>query len=410
MMNDVGFTSRSEGSKGGQEPSVAAAWCPQRTRMSPPEQNYRSIGRGTGGVPTKSKNVFKRHVDFVTIPSIPAKFETVLYRGNNEEKGFGSRTPRFGQEQRPDEKAPGPGAYPVTKLAVLSQAGTATAACVGERGNGAFASRKDRFKQRIERKPGPGTYEAPEKDLGQPKSIQDVRNAAFVPSTSVNPAKSRVRVSPGPGDYRNNPVSATWGKGGIRFPRTGEDSDERVDFGINSNPGPGDYEEALLKPRSASEGHGRTGRRRLLVPAEDLSHASLLRMDADRITEEIVSGGAANSQTVAHTPGPGSYEPQITATKGRTAFGTGESSCFRVGNSHLPRKWDEASPGPCDYESLTNMSIADGRRTDPTAPVFSSVTPRFKDSATSAPGPAYYSPRSARRLNQFHLNTSRGWV
>lgn len=387
--------------------------------MAPPPaaENYRSIGRGTGGVAVRSQNVFKRYSDINTVPTIPAKFETVLYKGNHEEKGFGSRSPRFGQEPRPDAKAPGPGAYPTGGLAVLShQADGVTASCVGKRGNNAFASRKDRFKQRHERKPGPGAYEAAERAPGTPKSIKNAPNAAFVPHRSVNPAKFRTRVSPGPGDYADK-KGPTWGEGGASFPREREASEQRVDFGIKDVPGPGAYEDGFTQESQAGR-----GKRHLLplpdtdqpvkpVPDQLMKASSLLRMGADKLLEELASGELGAAQNSTSTPGPGSYEPQIAASKGRTPFGTGESSCFRAGNSQMPRKWEAPAPGPGDYDAFKkSMASGEGRSADSAAPVFASVTPRFKDSKPTAPGPAYYSPRSSRRLNQFHLNTGRGWV
>jgi len=76
----------------------------------------------------RAQNLYHRFADFATVPTIPGKFETVLYKGNQEEKGFGSQTPRFGQEPRP--AAPGPGAYSCRGLAplqglVLASEGTA---------------------------------------------------------------------------------------------------------------------------------------------------------------------------------------------------------------------------------------------------------------------------------------------
>merc|ERR1719331_2636399 len=99
------------------------------------KENYRSIGRGNGGVEVSAKRNFHwRDFDCSTTPSIPGKFETVLYRGNREDGGFGSRAPRFGQEQRYGE-LPGPGAH--NTHAGLTYKGRAES-MVGKRGHGPF--------------------------------------------------------------------------------------------------------------------------------------------------------------------------------------------------------------------------------------------------------------------------------
>jgi len=366
----------------------------------------------------RAQNLYHRFADFATVPTIPGKFETVLYKGNQEEKGFGSQTPRFGQEPRP--AAPGPGAYSCRGLAVVSQAGAVAGACVGKRGNGAFASRRARFRAVPERKPGPGTYEATEAAHGVPKSIKKAPNAAFVRPKSMNPSRFRERVSPGPCDYADKLAETTWGKGAVTIPRDGASGDQRCDFGIKDVPGPGHYDDEYSKPRPASVTPlpERAGKRQLVStsdpePPDRLRKASsLLRTgQPDRLMEEVASGAAGAVQSARGTPGPGSYEPQISASKGPSDFSQGESRAFRVGNSHVPRRWEESSPGPCDYDSFKE-TLASGKsaKTDLTAAAFASVTDRFKDSKPTAPGPAYYSPRSTRKLNQFHLNISRHWM
>merc|ERR1719162_2087924 len=87
------------------------------------------------------------------MPSIPGKFETVLYRGNREDGGFGSRAPRFGQEQRHGE-LPGPGAHDTPRIGLVENT-------VGKRGHGPFASKTPRQKSSSSQAPGPGFYGVP---------------------------------------------------------------------------------------------------------------------------------------------------------------------------------------------------------------------------------------------------------
>lgn len=367
--------------------------------------NYRSIGRGTGGVAVSAKkNSHWRDPDWPTTPSIPAKFETVLYRGNNEDRGFGSRAPRFGQESRQSE-LPGPGTHH------NSAAFAITDTTVGKRGHGAFASKAPRDKPpRSARAPGPGAYCA---SSGLPQPASQKASAVFVNPASVNPAKFNARAAPGPGDYsgavgphaRIPGAKAVDGRGAA-ISHAGELGDAVSHSAKTSTPGPGAYTDRV---RSNSEEPAqrehipRLSKRQLAQRAESpnkgLSENSLLRLTSKLLGEETI----ASARVV---PGPGQYDPKTEATSsgGHTSFSVGESQSFRVGKSHLPRRWREQSPGPGYYEAPPSPRCQTG------VPAFAaSNMERFADKVSLAPGPAFYSARKPPE-NDFHLNAKQMWM
>jgi len=374
--------------------------------------NYRSLGRGSGGVGVSAKkNTSRRDPDVLTMPSIPGKFETVLYRGNRDDKGFGSAAPRFGQESRKGEE-PGPGAHAVpTGLALQGL----TDSTVGKRGNGPFASRVSRQKDPKVQAPGPGAYLAQsEPSSARNSSAAPAPSAVFVPPTSVNPAKFNARAAPGPGDYsgaiglytpRNKPEAT-----GAFIPKAGEHGEP--DHGgahASDIPGPGYYDE---KGRTISEVAARAGRsgpsllkRRAMGPKSGDAGGNLSEVALLRLSSQVLA--AESSRATAGGIGPGQYDPKPEVTssgKVQSVFSVSESSAFQHGNSHMSRRWRPHGPGPGDYEAPASPNA---RNT--AANAFSSLVHRFEDKEPSAPGPAYYPPRK-RPDNDFHLNPEQMWV
>lgn len=375
----------------------------------PAKENYRTVGCGTGGVQVTAKRHFHwRDCDLQTTPSIPAKFETVLYKGNREAGGFGSQAPRFGQEARKGE-APGPGAH--TPASGLSKDKLADQA-IGQKGHGSFASRAPRMKALKgatgSQGPGPGFYGVPAGPLPDTQRPDARPHANFQPPANVNPAKWYARPSPGPGDYAGatGPADASKAevdnRGAIFSARC--DPTKPLRKKENPAPGPGSY--SLERPRSASEqpSRPRAAPSQLkggFTPRDGtVTETSLHRQAVGLLALE-------DSQSRRHGPGPGQYEPnpEVTSTAGnRVSFNTGES--FRLGNSHLPRTWKPQCPGPCEYEAAPPKPSDHAA-----AAAFASKITRFKESVSEVPGPAWYKPRMpSSEQTDFHLNPQNLWT
>jgi hypothetical protein len=359
----------------------------------PSKTNYRSIGRGTGGVAIsakkKSADSSWRDSDYQTIPSIPGKFETVLYRGNQEEKGFGARAPRFGQESRNSE-LPGPGAF---GNVTAPERGILEAA--GKRGHGPFASKTPRQKDSKTAVPGPGSYKATEGSSSSSQRTRSAPNAVFVQPSSVNPASFNKRVSPGPLDYPGATVygpKSTASSTGACLSHAGERGDRTGSLALAAcAPGPGAYEDRdrtiageAAQSRRDGGSHGPTSKK-WLTPREEkanISEAALMRKSSEMLTEDTNSSKAG--------PGPGQYNPKPEALSGggQTSFSTGESVSFRYGTSNLPRQWRKIGPAPGDYESRPPEPVSAAAA----GAAFASNANRFDAKPPDAPGPAYYSP------------------
>lgn len=379
---------------------------------APSKANYRSIGRGTGGVAISAK---KRSVDsswrdseYQTTPSIPGKFETVLYKGNQEEKGFGCRAPRFGQEARNSE-LPGPGQF---GNVTAPERGILEA--IGKRGHGPFASRTPRQKDPPNAAvPGPGFYSGAEgHGSSASQRSKSANHAVFVQPSSVNPASFNKRVSPGPCDY---PGASVYGpksnasSTGACLSHAGENGDRIGSLARAAcAPGPGTYdergrtiaEEAAQSRRGGDLDRASLGLSKLrwMTPREEkalVSEAALIRKSSEMLTEDTPALKAG--------PGPGQYNPKPEALSGggQKSFSTGESVSFRYGLSHLPRQWRPIGPAPGDYEAPDPGPVS----TAAAAAAFASNSHRFDAKPPEAPGPAYYSPKTRKVQQDFHLNT-----
>lgn len=365
------------------------------------KENYRSMGRGSGGVEVSSKRSSHwRHCDFSTMPSIPGKFETILYRGNREDAGFGSQAPRFGQEGRQHE-LPGPGTHEAPAGLALRGVVDST---VGKRGQGPFASKTPRQKANKSEAPGPGFY-GTSSGSGSAAMMQrdnDRPTSNFVPPSSVNPAKFKFRPSPGPCDYSgaiglSNPSTNNVDNTGAFVSH--EDRGDHESRVSKPTPGPGSYhkDRPSSEEPSCSRPVPSLSRWEKLHDGRGPTEAGLLRF-----ATEVLAEDAGQPPPV---PGPGQYNPKPEATSagGPVSFATGASHGFRVGNSHRPRKWRPDGPGPCEYDAPPGSPLGHAA-----ASSFSSKVARFKDVEQQAPGPAFYSPRKTAEKD-FHLNPQQLW-
>lgn len=379
----------------------------------PPEKiNYRSVGRGSGGIVKKRIPVYIKGVDRPSPSSVPTKYETVLLDENRERKGFDSYTPRF-TEARWIGEVPGPGAYAAESAAgldVLDRPMSARATSEGPapRGKGPFASRTPRLPHAVGGHgyvpPGPGTYEMDSAD-----SKPTPASADFALPGPGNPANYDSKSDPGPG-YFLGPLGGApplgWSAPSHPFGSAKRSSFEPV----QDTPGPGQYSmEAHHASETLSLTHGKfASSRRKLVPALEKKMSdekptydvALLKKGA-----EIIKTASGEQRNLKDVPGPGMYTPRPEAVRGQSQFGTKGHSSFQLGSSHLPRSWRPSSPGPGQY---------DAQEMQPKAPAplstMASHTNRFRRAKPAAPGPAYYSPRKTATKASFHLNFQNNWL
>lgn len=372
--------------------------------------NYRSCGRGDGGVLKAFRSRRIRARSSTPTPStIPAKFETVLYKGNREPKGFGSIATRF-PARDPGEGVPGPGTHEDCNAESTESA----AGSRSKRGSSAFASRSARVPKASFRAPGPGTYatQAPSSPSG---SQAENPSSAFVIPGTVNPAKFNAHPSPGPGHYKpvtdhpkiNGPggtvANVAWHR-----PANGHS----ILSPKHELPGPGHYEDKTLALDNAPAPVWHSGGRRRLMQTEASFHEMSVS-EQIKMGEKTLSEGTYTRDTAQHKsgngPAPGQYEPNVDAVMGHTDFGTMGSRVFQKGLSHLPRSWRPLLPGPGDYDPQA-PEISGVTQSMLGASAFASASPRMDRKKPGAPGPAYYTPRLPEQQKSFHLNIKDSWM
>jgi len=160
-----------------------------RTGIVTEKINYRSVGRGDGGLLKRRKIKFERDPQVPLVSSIPTKFQTRLLKDNRENGAFTSRAPRF---QLPAQsRMPGPASYVERQTFHGDER-------VDQRAVGVFASNTRRFRPTVcnYHIQGPAAYE-----VSRSEQNHGCPSAAFTEKSSVNPAKCRIQPSPGPGEY-----------------------------------------------------------------------------------------------------------------------------------------------------------------------------------------------------------------
>lgn len=379
--------------------------------------NYRSIGRGTGGVLRKRIPLWEKDLDPPTPSTVPTKYQTVFFKDNKERRGFGGHTARFTEGfRRTSEEVPGPGAYTVEVQEDLADVELRPRSA---RGKGAFASRTPRIPHSSAGfvPPGPGAYQVQQEEA----AILDKPTAAFVQQGAGNPAKYFPEHEPGPGTYLGPddglPLPSGWTRG-CSFSES-----HRSNIAASEDvPGPGKYNVI-----QSTEEHARmlttgkwSSRRKLVTGEEKLpTEGQQLRRGAELLKEDVArsssrtepgdreKGGLYDTRTSAKLPGPGEYTPRLEAVKGQNHYSTRGHSSFQVGTSHQPRTWRPADPGPGHYHHEADVVVP-----EPRSPLSSmrSETRRFRKASATAPGPAYYSPRPPPAGVSFHLNFQKIWT
>lgn len=397
------------------QPSAPAAAVMAATGSNPDKTNYRTMGKGTGGVDTtaKSKRMSFRDYGLTTTSSIPTKYEVVLYKDNKENKGFSNSAPRFGSSRSSQSQTnPGPTAEE-SYHRVLPTDTTAT----GLRGQGALASRTPRFKLPTHSvSPGPGSYDS-KKPLGASDRDQHP-TACFRMPEGVNLAALSDKPSPGPGTYFEDSDKAAYSargpksNPGVIIGTEGQRHEfYRSDWAAKGwqNPGPGEYEVEASKAneRQHSSALRRGTEKRPGASSSTSTGATVYESTLLRQGMQALAGGpAAIADAASAQPGPGHYSPKA-EDLAKGSFSTAGTSSFQLGLSQFPRKYRPTNPGPGHYEPL---EPPEQRPTG--VPFHSDMSSRFKDAekASPAPGPAYYNPQLPEAVQSFHLNAQKNWV
>jgi hypothetical protein len=328
-------------------------------------------------------------------PTIPSKLETILYKGDRETLGFGSKDLRFAANM---ESTPGPGQYGSGKGCVDDLQNNDS---FGIKGTGSFASRSNRFPfARATGGPGPGAY----RPVARPAaSDPKVPSASFQKEVDLPIRIGNKRIAPGPGEYnvklpdnRNCPGAATFRSRQKRIGNFGRDA--------SATPGPGEY----TKVRSGSApAHTRDCRAAFAQPTKSAQSEVLpINPDLPAVRPEIDPTGtlARPRAPAAAKPGPGDYNVDVVLTE-YTACVKG-SSAFVEGNSHLPRRPKALTPGPGEYATKSSIGSAGGGRA-----AFADTQDRNRTVvASAAPGPAYYEQKPLEEKKSFHWNMRKKWV
>lgn len=386
---------------------IGSAHSHHATHALPAFQNTHATGQSSGlGRPTTSQ-------------SIPTKFETVLYHGDGESDGFGTRTTRFKHEIK---DIPGPGHYETKKLKKkqsFNKKGKKNSAGLS------FSSRDKRFRQIL-----PG-------------------NGAVVIGGYLNPGPARYRAVDFIEQRSRNDFSTTVSSGFQQRQHYSKSQGESVSFHV---PGPNYYHpekaELYQKQRRNRKDRGHSGAvRAARAAALDgrivtsgstfAGRPSQVKWRSVKPEQEgklrLVSGGVGHSERIlerrevtarvyddaarrralvvdqpflstatrfsplkpSKTPAPGSYELNnaFKTTKSNIAItGPFKSRTIRAG---VPTDFPTDNPPPGEYDHA-NYANKFGMDTEPSANFITSSTTRFGEITDKrvnrmiVPGPGYY--------------------
>ncbi|GAX78192.1 hypothetical protein CEUSTIGMA_g5634.t1 [Chlamydomonas eustigma] len=376
--------------------------------------------------------------DYKPVSSIPAKFETVLFKGPREKKGFGSVSKRFGES---DADNPGPGEY------VEHGSMEYKHDSISKKGYGSMVSNDKRWRGRrnVYTGPGPGDFEQRTPiELNKDKYF----NKAPVTSVfhkqdtrSLRPPDHPETV-PGPGAYVSEDTTRTgrslhWDSNSHTHVSAFKAAPHKLNLlGNVDAPPPTKYTLAdQWDPKSSAN----------KVASRTPSHAGLSSFAGRSVSSTMgphdptiyLVDPMAASKKPDTGPGPGSYELQyFEGIKTRLEKGAGKtSSSFqqreytdRFGRPLLPAQVEATGsamqkPGfmmtvPPAVPPNTSPQVGRQRRMDPVTRIGSpgrGVISPFRSrvsghadfdlkAATRAPGPAFYSPEAAPRKTSHHLN------
>jgi len=376
-------------------------------------------GKRAAGHPAKQRSESQ--------PTIPSRYETTIYRGVREVKGFGSHSLRFDKDSIVD--VPGPGNYSSQKSFHQDSSDSTS---WGIRGTGGFASRSRRFGSRSMPQmpapgrgaPGPGAY-APLKGLHAVRDPKDFNKAkqtgnfapGFIPGFADRASGDPV---PGPGTYTKvqKPPTQTDPNGALCAFRSTSQRTSGAPIIETGAPGPGQYKSvgtrtAPLVPTFDKFAEVITANFQDPVPRQWAKVHQDLPL-ADEMARKALGDFATavakecRGQAADNPPGPGHYKQDRDGMwEGRVVGSSGWSS-FQPGGKRTDWAPDECrrKPGPGRYDpnpvSKETMTSA--------ASVFTSGTDRLSVAAPAVPGPAFYSPSLPKNTKSFHLNAKRSWL
>ncbi|PNW74694.1 hypothetical protein CHLRE_12g486700v5 [Chlamydomonas reinhardtii] len=370
------------------------------------------IHKGPVTAPLKSVPGYK------PVSSIPAKFETILYTGAREKKGFSVESRRFGDT---DNDNPGPGSYNSTPTPLHES----KVESIGKKGYGPMASGARRFENRVYYTgPSPGDYRR--QQALEDRSFSRASTSAAFQDKSTAPRVPIERDLPhlGPGAYDSTGVTRT-GNRVDYLSRPGASSafkssggHELILAGNLEAPASTSYElgDPWEKNKLLSGKGGSRGGTSSFGAGGGRGAASVGSMATNLDT--LLFGAPVAAGKPDAGPGPGAYELQD--------FASIRSKLSRQGQRPSPAfQFPEHSQRPGakqvlvsagdrvahDYLSPSHPPL--GSRSPPkgvSSPFRSrsaghaeSMEQRSYAAAANAPGPAYYQPNTALKKSH-HRN------
>eukprot|EP00798_Chlamydomonas_sp_ICE-L_P032520 gene32520-17233_t len=350
------------------------------------------------------------------VSSIPAKFETVLFKGPREKKGFGSEGRRFSTLETEN---PGPGSYANNTSSLNTRSES-----YGVKGFGSMTSSTKRLSGRkAYTGPGPGTYkqEFIRKEEYSPSATANFADRTVVPASEI--------PSPGPGTYSAEDITKTGQKLDWEPPQSHKSAfkgtaHKLILSGNKDAPPPGQYNMPELwegKPGSRGPSGATSGSYSKAGSSAFAGGASssLAGMSSTMFLED-----PKESQKPDTGPGPGSYSLQCyksirsgmerTVGKSSASFVTSDVvNRFGVPlASHNPEPEVQGMAGGTSLYSSQGVSRISSPVKGVSAPFISQTVGRSDfniKEAGKAPGPAYYQPDKPYKKS-FHLNTKKRLV
>lgn len=427
------------------------------------DPNFRQVGvRKDGRLMMGNAHTHHSHG---SSSSIPSKFETILYAGDSEVDGFGTRQTRF---KYIHQDLPGPGTYESKNDGSLEFQSDS----LSKKGYGnGFVSKTDRWyragEKRVTYFPGPGAYKdttfLQEKARNNFNYSETTAPFKATNSAAIVPTDEQV---PGPGTYNPTALDRKRNSRPMRYPRghpnrPRSSSSQRPESG-NQRPRSGSTNKRFESEThqsfmtTAPRFHGNYKDNKLPPPgaynvdgssqwtAEDVPSAAFASQSNRKGFEGLTPGD----------PGPGNYDMYYAEDLRKAEIKAADQPNFRESNNTkfgVPKQYRKAPdnyPGAGAYDphkeyfdstkrkGFFGSSTKSPRGKIGTSVGFSNATrqranrgeARLMQTTASIssglqrdiiaqtqirpPGPAYYKPdaNGAREKRSFHLNTQSRWI
>ncbi|GIL70734.1 hypothetical protein Vretimale_3833 [Volvox reticuliferus] len=359
------------------------------------------------------------------VSSIPAKFETILYTGPREKKGFSVESRRFVE---PDNDHPGPGSYNAQAL----QLDRPRPESIGKKGLGPMASQSRRFSDRVfYTGPGPTDYRKPGTAIEDKSFSKAAVTSAFQEkgTSSLVPLDRASHL--GPGTYEGAGITRKGAKvdylskPGATSAFKNSTGHELILLGNLEAPASTSYDLGDPWVQASSRGGGSVrGGTSSFGTGAGRGGASVGSMAAT--LDSLLFGTPSNAAGKPDTgPGPGSYELQdyssIRAMLSRQA--NRPSPVFLTADSSPPKQQNRqvlVSAGDKVAHDYLKPSHAPLHSLNPgkgvSAPFRSRsagheevIDQHAYSISSNAPGPAYYQPPTTIRKS-FHKNAKQQYM